>query len=211
MNLYHYSKERYDILKSLKRQGTYTEEEELDWVARWRDIEGVAPYHYNISCFCGPINVKQLVSLFPKGFTHPFWRSDTTYYEHVISIDDIPKGTPFMFVETPADTEHLLATPPEAFERESFVKQYLRDKMRRKRLTGEIYDGENKTKFNYSELFERQIRKFSNVDAFITTKYSNKKYQEFVKDGKYASCVPHVMLYPEFGELRVSNINKVQS
>ena len=207
MYLYHYSASQRDILKSLKRQGGYTQEQEAQWVSWAKETDAVAPYYENISFICGPIEGRTLVSVIPN---HPFWKKGNIIFEHVVEMEEIDKDISFMFVETPDDMRELMRTPASEFDKPGFTEQYLRAKNKRKRQTGEIVDSCVSKAIFPRERLELIGKKYNDPTEWYIKKYRNQNYKEFWEDGKYASCVPHVMLYPKFGEVRVSFSNRIE-
>lgn len=207
MNLYHYSASERDILKTLKRQGGYTQDQEAEWIQWAKETDAVAPYYESISFFCGAIEARTLMSVIPD---HPFWKKGNIIFEHVVEMEEIDKDISFMFVETPDDMRELMQIPIADFDKPGFENEYLRAKHKRKHQTGEIVDGHVSKAIFPRELLELIGKKYNDPTEWFIKKYRNQNYKEFWNDGKYASCVPHVMLYPKFGEVSVSYCNRIE-
>lgn len=89
MNLYHYNKQAFPILKTLEKQGTTLE------------VEGTPNYGKHISFFLEPIPYEFLGTIFGKD--HHIWFPGNVVQEHTVVVKDIG-GFTYSLVESPEKT-----------------------------------------------------------------------------------------------------------
>lgn len=197
MLLYHYSKERYDVLKTRRLSHTFSASELVKIKKRTEFTSSVGMYIDHISFFFDPIPSALLGDIFDKD--HSAWFPGSKLYEYVIDSKELSNLVAYDVVETP---EELVV-----FDRvdwpdndPAFARQYFRDRARRTR-----HNRTNGTR--YLDLLE-QIRKYQG-----TTKEHYRK--AVLRDDwyenrlKYAANVPHLMVYPKGGEVSYFEIREL--
>ncbi len=186
MLLYHYAGAPYTSLRTLKhRDPAYKDERTFD-----RHEPG--SYGEHISFFLEPAPLDILGKLY-SDVRHSLWVEGKTVYEHIVQSSNILSFS-FMLVETPFDyafmDEHW---PVDAVftdaEKESYFKELAKQKQRRG-LVG-----------NGNSAFERTAKQFlgKTRQAFISRAAVNNQEDKM----RYATGVPHVMLYPKPGEVKL--------
>lgn len=190
MKLYHYAKDKFDILKTKERQGPISEKEHREAIERQKDRGNVAPgyYYQHISFFFEPIPFG-ISKYYPKD--HNVWKSGNTVIEHVVDVSLIKKFD-FMIVETPEITKAYHDTTVSD-------AQYK-----------EIYIEVIKTKY----IGRGASSLYLTASPFIGKLEKYMKEAKVSNDGtpaayKYAAGVPHVMLYPSTGFVEVESTRKI--
>lgn len=197
MLLYHYSKNRYDRLETRRLTQSHTPSE-LKEISYWTDqFNRIGDYIDHISFFFDPIPSKLLPNIFPSD--HATWFKRNDLYEYVIDTDDLEHPFAYDIVETPKEQQILDSTEwiPDSLE---FTTKYIRDQEERKRKNGEV--GTDLSTF----LKQIRLYKGKTKDFYVkAARRGDRKHNEY----KYASGVPHVMLYPNDGFVEFRTINRV--
>lgn len=202
MYLYHYSAHMHQVLLSKAASGamTHIQIKLARQEARRKGYEAW-PYCDHISFFFDPIPASLLPTLF--GDNHPFWYKGHKLYEHVIKVADLPGDIMYHVVESKnktalldkfAEENNWVEDNPELLlQWEMLISQ----KEREWRERGTRRDGLiNQIKLNEGGTAEAYIQA-SKRDDF-----------EWGKN-KYAANVPHLMLYPPKGEIKVHEIRSL--
>ncbi len=203
MNLYHYSVEKHDNIRSHVLQEADKEIEppnsdesghELAYMKELlsfqkRHAPDLYDYKRSVSFFLEPIP-RNLPSILHN--EHKFWKSGVSLWEYVIDSRDLPKSVPFQLVESNETTELLYRKQDwsNAENNPALVKKY---KQEIEQLKLELHlKGEGST------ALEVIARKYSKGIANYYAK-AYKLHKDNPEDGimdKYAACVPHLMVYP---------------
>lgn len=188
--LYHYSKEKYDILKTLEFQRKITEEEYRKARESLIKSNGVLPGYYfqHISFFFDPIP-RDVYKYFNNN--HHVWTKGNKLYEYEVYVDDIKKFK-YHIVETPDIVELIY---DESVTDEDFYKSY-------EELTLNKYTGSNA-----KDLYEASYEFIGETSNYYKKafKLDSKKEQRM----KYAAGVPHVMIYPDSGLIKYRSVNEI--
>ena len=191
--LYHYNTETFKELQSqnLQKQGPVVGAKSSDVVPK-----NVFDYENNISFFLEPIPI-DLPSIFEG--KHEFWKPGLKLVEHVITLGALPNNIAYRLVESPEKTKLLLS---QTWSKET-------------------------AKGNHEALKELEIKLgywgigLNNLEQAIKTYkkglkgYYEKAYEISKTDpdmdilSKYASCVPHLMLYPGLIGLKVQSTKTI--
>jgi hypothetical protein len=189
MLLYHYSKAPLRSLTTRRHRGGLTEQElkeGYDWHVFRQEP---APYYDHISFFFEPAPLDILGTIF-AGTGHDFWTADAYIYEHVVESSRIGNFKYFI-TETPEDIAVMDTWPDD--DDEAKKQAYFRRSARRRKALGHV--GRNNAAFEQAATpFVGGIRRaYQEVRA------------KWIDDNRlqYAAFVPHVMLYPERGEIRL--------
>lgn len=203
MNLYHYSAENIDNIRSRILQEADKEIEpprsdetghELAYMKELlsfqkRHAPDLYDYKRSVSFFLEPIP-RNLPSILHN--EHKFWKSGVSLWEYVIDSRDLPKSVPFQLVESNETTELLYRKQDwsNAENNPALVKKY---KQEIEQLKLELHlKGEGST------ALEVIARKYSKgIANYYAEAY--KLHKDNPEDGimdKYAACVPHLMVYP---------------
>jgi len=203
MKLYHYSKEFHDVLKTKAASGNMSPIEiKLERMNARKHLPFPSlPYCDHISFFFEPIPSEVLPVIFGKG--HPVWFRGNELFEFEVDLEDIPEKS-FYYV---AESEQRTAL----FDKFALDRNWVEDdpeiladwldiEAMKQRQWGEVGN-------NPHEL-EKQVKKHQ---GHITSAYLKASLREDFKDNftKYASCVPHLMLYPTGGEVQYDKVQKV--
>lgn len=202
MNLYHYSSELYSRLETRAVSKSMSEKEirkaRSDAASKpWFQL----PYCDHISFFFEPIPASLLPRLYPKD--HHTWRIGNVLYEYVIDIKTLPMRLKFEVVESPA----ILKRYDEfSIERNWTEKDpvILKDWM--------LLENQLMREFGlYGESRSSLERVIPQFDKGISEYYIRASQREDFADNKYkyASCVPHLMLYPPSGIVNPTSVNQL--
>lgn len=196
MLLYHYSKEKYSLLKTLEKQGKVTSEErkkeEELYVKKCKTYKYLVPgyYYEHISFFFERPPIEQMSSFF--GNSHDVWFNGNILYEHIIDSSKI--GTFYYeLVESPEKTK-------------IYYNDTLSDKdyfnQLGKIMNDNMYIGKN------NKNLELVCEKLKGTTLEYLKLLSSRPNFDEIKV-KYAATIPHVMLYPILGQIKPINVNKV--
>lgn len=198
MYLYHYSKERYDALKTKRLTVTYSAEELAEIAATTKFRSKPGDYIDHISFFMGPLPAKTIGTVF-RNANHAVWVNGNELYEYVVSVHDLPDNFIFELVESPTDVKILYDTDWQYGDRE-WVRQYMKETSNRKLKSGEVG--------NDIPGLLRQMRKYhGKLEYYYQQSTLLSDWEE--NNQKYAASVPHLMLYPEGGIIPWRGINRI--
>lgn len=203
MNLYHYSIEKYETIRSKVLQEADktieppSSDESGHELAYMKELlmfqNSHAPdlydYKRSVSLFLEPIP-KNLPSILHD--EHKFWKSGISLWEYTIDSRDLPKKVPYMLAEAPEVTDLIYNKQDwtSADSNPALVKKYKQDV---EKLRLELHlKGEGSTAL---EIIARKYSK--GIANYYAEAY--KLHKDNPEDGimdKYAACVPHLMVYP---------------
>ncbi len=197
MKLYHYNSKK---LKTVKSRAA------LDLDKPEAATEGVEgdPFNYikSTSWFMEPIP-RDLPSILHG--EHEYWKPGIVLYEHIIDINDLPDDVYYHLVESHARTELMNKQP---WDRVSGDRGSLRSKLIRELDDLELKLGlKGQGRDNLKEIIRttpRDIRK--DYKALYDTWV---KEQDPGLMRRYASGVPHLMLYVDMTPIPVRKVNRV--
>lgn len=200
MKLFHYSNRQFDVLKS-KRLTTATSEE-IRESEKQRDRHGfIGAYVDHISFFFDPIPSKTLSDIFK--YDHHTWFTGNVLYEHVIDVDQFEQDIGYSVVESRKKTAFM----DEFIRKHNWIdddpvllKKYLKELNRLSKQWGEVGHGLSNLKL--------QIKK--NIGTTERAYIEASRRPDF-EEGKqrYATNVPHLMIYPKSGKASISEINRL--
>lgn len=197
MLFYHYSKEKYPELKvsrltnNLSPEAVKKSKEMVELLGR------AGGYYDHISLFIEPIPDKEIAGMFSH--EHDFWKSGQRLFVHIVDSDDMPPDIRYEVVETPQmdeftdawDWPNLTAKQRELALRvtykEMWKKGYIGIGVPPMIAKCKKYLGKTR---NYFEVARTRD------DAEYTKK-------------KYAANVPHLMVYPPDGILKVKETKTI--
>lgn len=191
--LYHYASTEYDVLKTRALTGEVTAEMvkqgKEDMVLRKKP----GPYYDHISFFFEQPPIRKMSKVF--GTTHPFWYPGHEIYEYVVDISALP-AFKYLLTESPDVNDFFYDPKNDDLSVEEYYKQI--DLIRRKNkeigstvseLRSVIQSLRGETEKNYLSLKDRP------------------NFEE-IRD-KYAATVPHLMIYPQGGNIEILTTNVV--
>ena len=191
MKLYHYAASKYENLATRLERGEVTAEEvEID-NGKKMDLDYL-PYYRHISFFKEPLPLNAVAAVF-KG-NHPFWKPGTHVYRHEVEVDDIlpawyklAESVEMMVHFYDPKLDDLTGDQWRAFEKKELIKLgYLGNQP--SALKKAILKNQGKTLEAYLALPSRP--NFNDIKM------------------KYAAAVPHLMVYPEKGIVKVKKVVK---
>lgn len=201
MKLYHYSQDFWPELKTRRVSGIASNDEirKADQSAVQKESHG--SYIDHISFFFDPIPAKLLGELF--GSEHRAWFKGNELYEYVIDVDSLEAAIPYHVVESLRRTEFMDRFVEEHNWVEDdpvLLKRYLGELKRLEVKWGEFDKGLNHLKAQI------KLNEGQTAENYLAAS----KREDFA-DGKhrYASNVPHLMLYPSGGIVAWETVNKV--
>ena len=171
--LYHYAKQQFDSLLTRDRQGVGDGKRGSD-----------KRYDQHISLFFAPLPMERIAHIH-KG-KHPFYVSGSIVYEHVVKIEEL-RGEYYEVVESPEKTELR-------YDDSISDKEYYR-------LLDLAIEQNSYNSDSYEALILHHGR-FSKIQ----NKYFEKlpSYSDYKENmTKYAPSVPHLMVYPKSGEIKI--------
>lgn len=202
MKLYHYSKEMRPVLLSKAASGSMTPiQVKLERQEARRSAFYTLPYCDHISFFFSPISSYLLPKIFPAD--HPVWKKGTKLYEHVVDTATLPATIEYMVVESVKRTtlfdqfvkdHNWYEDDPKLLEEwllweDEHLRKWHEKGNKKHELEGKIYENMHSTNSAFLNAAQRDDRK-------------DNEY-------KYASCVPHVMLYPPEGRIVPQEIHSL--
>lgn len=202
MYLYHYAPEAHNTVQSKAASGIVTPLEAAH--ERLKAINNKAfhkAYCDHISFFFEPIPAELLPKLFPDD--HHAWHKGNVLYEHIVDVDILPLHIPYDVVES---TKFLLA-----FDKFCIEKNWVDDNPALLREWQQLEDGMLRRWNERGSRLAFLKQKIEENQGIIAQKYVEAvERPDFVWNKyKYAACVPHLMLWPPRGEVKVQKINKV--
>lgn len=189
MKLYHYSKDKYSVLKTRRTQGILTKEEIQQADLDNKGNLGRAAYIDHISFFFDPIPLLLLPKLYKNENTS--WFKGSHLVEYTVESDTLEKHIAYYVTETPEDLKDIEKIDDKKWDSDpSYSKHYFEQKVKRKKTSGEI--GTSLVELN------KQISLYKGrTEEFYLLASKRKDFKENIK--KYAASVPHVMVYPSKG------------
>jgi len=205
LKLYHYSKELYPELLTKAASGTMAPIEiKLARLNARRQMPWPSlPYCDHISFFFEPIPSEVMDGIFGKG--HPVWFKGSELYEYTVDLEDIPEKSPYYVAESPQRTQlfdNFVEEKNWVEDNPDLLWEWLMLESRMQRSWGEVGD-------NPHEL-EKQAKLYAKPGT-LATAYLKASLREDFKDNftKYASCVPHLMLYPVKGVVQYESVSRL--
>ncbi len=183
--LYHYSAEPYDSLKTRRAQGHLTPHQMRDGRQEAEFRQDVAPYYDHVSFFSRPLPLATIGKLY-AGKGNALWNPGQALYEHAVDTRDLD-GFKYTMVETPADVAEVSSFPDEK-DVEAKRKYFARRAVRRRKM-GDVGDTE--------EMLQAALGKYPGLKPLYEA--ATEKYTSEEDWNRYATGVPHVMLYPNSG------------
>lgn len=192
--LYHYSKDKYDILKTRNAQGIKDTGNVSSTNKLRSEILGFGLYSQHISLFLEKAPIDILGTIY-KDADHEVWFTGSKLYEYEVHVEDMGPFA-YDFVETPLEVEMFY---DDAYDDMS-VEQYMKMVYAKKLKLG-LY-GTDRANF---------IKKANELKGTITEQYMKLPSRPNWKDISklYAPTVPHVMVYPEGGTITYHSIKQV--
>lgn len=192
LKLYHYSKPLYHSLKTRTKSGVATAAEIQKGLDNAKTYNNPGSYHDHVSFFFDPVPLTTLAKLF-KG-KNDFWIAGNEIYEYTIDVDSLEPTILYSVVETPKQIEYLDKT--EWIDTDEFLIHYCAEETKLKKQWGETGTGLAGLK--------RQINIYKGkTESFYVAASKRDDFVENIK--KYAACVPHLMLYPLSGEIKIES------
>lgn len=184
MNLYHYSENKIKIIESLRagKRDVTGERLKLDPTGT------LPPYSTSISFFLSPIpdNLPEILD-----FKHSFWQPKKIY-QYVVNSNDLPEDVIFYIAETPERSKYI-----NNFDWNKASNPEIRKKFMEKIRAWEVDQGligQGLSDFN-----KKASKYMGDLSTYYKRAYSLSKKENDLESffSKYASYVPHVMLYHE--------------
>lgn len=201
LKLYHYARELYPSLQTRRKSGKADGAEVKRSEERAKQYMSEGPYVDHISFFFDPIPADLLPTLY--GPDHAVWFKGNRLYEYIVDVDTLQRDLLYRVVESERKTAFM----------DKFVKEHNwvdDDPVLLMKYIREINDLQRK----WGELgrdwpdFKKQIllNQGKTREAFIRAS----QRQDF-QEGRhrYASNVPHLMVYPSHGVIEYAEINVV--
>ncbi|YP_009212997.1 hypothetical protein AVU38_gp148 [Ralstonia phage RSL2] len=197
MLFYHYSKAKYATLKTSRLTHHLSPEAIKKDVADQALYGMPGGYYDHISLFIEPIPEKDIARIFEH--KHEFWKSGQKLYMHIVDTADMPHDMVFEVVETPEmdewsdrfDWYHMTRQ-----QREMALRAFYKE-MRARGFIGTgpgAMESKCKKYLGKTKWFYEQARQRDDAEETLR---------------QYAANVPHVMVYPPNGELRVKDVGIV--
>ena len=197
MKLYHYAKDLYPILKNRIKSGAADDKEIKEQMAWNKETEGPGIYNAHISFFIDPLPLALLSKIFGEG--HHTWFNGNELYEYTVDVDSLDKDIVYDLVESPMAVKTLDET--DWVDTDEFLIAYKKKLYNLKRSAGETGNTLSGLKSQLSKY------KGKTKDFYIAASERNDFKENF---NKYAANVPHVMLYPESGTVKIESVNAVK-
>lgn len=198
LNLYHYSGARHSVLKTREKTAKTIEKKKLEEAKESMEIHhDPGTYYQHISFFFDPVPLDVVGRIFGK--EHPFWYPGHEIYEHVVSLDHMPDFK-YRIVETPLANKMFYDTDWDELD-DSDKLMFFRKLAEAQKAHGEIGHSAGQFRSVASEFVGKARKAFEELPK-------QPNWGEIKK--QYAATVPHVMLYPKGGEVKVDKITEVK-
>ena len=189
MIIYHYSKELFTEIKSLKSQNEAICKETKQYDKNMFGLK----YCESISFFIDQLDLKEMPKLFNDD--HPFYYTGNEVYEYQVDVGQF-KDMKFIY---------LLSEFPEKME--MFFDNTITDdeysELEKKILHEKKYYSDN-----YND-FEKTIREFKGKQLYYFKRMlEHKKGRAFRK--MFAPFIPHLITFPSTGVIQYKTVNKVK-
>lgn len=181
IHLFHYAKEPFEVLKTLKAQGKESTYQSVN--VEWS-------YSEHISFFVDPIPADIMGRVYGKD--HKVWSPGSELYEHQVIAENIGPFN-YRFCETP-----------------EWVELYYDPKVTDEEFPQARVAMEKRLHYKGSSLSEFKLGYAALKGKTRTAILEVPKKPDWIDiRDKYAARVPHVMLYPAKGEVKVLNSRKI--
>lgn len=186
--LYHYSKNLFDELKTLKASG----------VSHSRPLGNNHPdlgnYNEHISFFFEPIPYDILGSIFKRKF-NDVWYTGSQLYEYIVKVSEMPEFK-YRVVESPTITNMYYDPHYDNLNKEEYIQLVRQTQLKMKEIG-----------FNKKD-FISIANKYIGLTRQCYIDLPNRPNWDKIKN-KYAATVPHVMIYPQKGIIEYSSYKKI--
>lgn len=190
MKLYHYSKEPFSELKTVRYRKQLSKEEIENATRIMNFRQEIGLYFDHISFFFEPIPVKNMGYFF-RNVKHDFWFKGNKIFEHVIDSSTIGNFK-FNIVESDEITKYSNTNWPDDPTVENKLKFF---KERRK-----IEESLKLIGSNNHELETYSAKYTGKILSYYSNAYKTNDDESMLK---YAASVPHVMIYPDSGHINL--------
>ena len=192
--LYHYSKEKFDVLKTRKAQGIeYTEDVTVTNKILTK-VLGFGTYNDHISLFLEKAPLDVLGTIY-KDVQHEVWYAGSKLYEYEVYVEDIGEFA-YDLVETPLEIEMFYDDSYDDMSMEDYIEMVYKKKIKLGLC------GKDRSTF---------IKKVNELKGTIMEQYvklpNRPNWKNIQK--KYAPTVPHVMMYPQDGIIKHHSVKQV--
>jgi len=200
MKLYHYSKARFPELLTKRLSGASAEE--IRKSEKQRDRHGfIGAYVDHISFFFDPIPSKTLADIFKND--HHTWYRGNALFEYVVDVNQFEVDVPFSVVESRNKTAFM----DKFIEEHNWVEddpvllaKYLKELAKLEVEWGEL--GHSLSGLKKQIAKNKGGTKQAYLDAAARADFEEGRQ-------RYATNVPHVMVYPKSGRAAFSELNRL--
>lgn len=188
MHIYHYSKQKHDILKSLNCQNKIKSKSQL------------TDYNNHISFFIDPVNVAGISQSY--GPQHKIWYKGNTIYEHKVSIMSLPLDVYYVLVESLEKYKALKKY--EKRNKDAGSSNWLEGW---KQVEKEVLEENKLSGYGVFNLEKLVVDRAGRTDFYFKKASKSKDFLEYKHF--YAANVPHLMLYYFNFNVEVKSIRKL--
>lgn len=196
MKLYHYASTPYSKLLTRRKQGV-EKEILVNAIAHAKRLGDPGPYTDHISLFIEQPPLNTIASIFK--YQHPFWSKGNKIYEHVVDSKDLEPNLLYQLVETPEMDKFTdqfdWAVKDKVIRTQYFLQ--LNEEMKRLNFTG----------FGANTMVKKLTPYLGKSESFYILARLKEDAEQTAK--QYAAYVPHLMVYPKSGEIKIESIRTV--
>ncbi|MNI29819.1 hypothetical protein D3C76_89690 [compost metagenome] len=200
MKLYHYAKTRFPELLTKRLSGASAEE--IRKSEKQRDKYGfIGAYVDHISFFFDPIPSKTLGDIFKND--HSTWYRGNTLYEYVIDLGQFESDLGYAVMESRNKTafmDQFIAEHNWVDDDPVLLAKYLKELAVLEAKWGEV--GHSLSKLKQQVALNVGKTQQAYLDAAARADFEEGRH-------RYATNVPHLMLYPRSGKAQYSELNQV--
>jgi len=197
MKLYHYAAQKHEVLKTVEVRSKISKTKQADAFEDMKIHKDPGTYLQHISFFLESVPLDVVGRVFGKD--HPFWYPGHDIFEHVVSLDRM-SDFKYRIVESPLANKMFYDTDwDELDDNDKLV--FFRKLAEAQKAAGEIGKGA-------SQFHNAAIKLIGSTRRAFEELPKQPNWDEIKK--QYAATVPHVMLYPEGGEVKVDEIHEVK-
>ena len=198
--IYHYSKgggDEFNILKSMRISKVIDIKEIKEFDDYAKQKGDIGSYADSLSFLLDPAPLDVIAGVFKK--QHPFWYSGAELFQYKVRINDLV-AMPFEMVETPSKTALIDSITDEQWQ-ESWYPEW-------RKIINDllVMMGDKGDKL---KALKASIKRYQGTTRERYLMVTERADYEGLKT-KYAATVPHLMVYPKNGLIKIDSVTRVR-
>lgn len=197
LKLYHYSKDKYDELKTKELTTPMSREERQRAIERAKFTRYPGPYYQHISFFFEPVPLDIIGKIFNN--EHPFWYPGNEIFEYEVDISKLSSFS-YHIVESKICLDEFYSLDYGDDDDFDAVKYY--------RVLDELQRKAHERGHGVTDFLKGRKAQLGQTRKMYEKLPKRPNWNE-IRD-KYAATVPHVMIYPIGGLIRIDKTTPVK-